>query len=397
MDTEQTVRTFLDYFRERGHRPIAGGTLLTPPGDPVLFNTAGVHPLAGYLDGRPHPLGRRLVGVQRCLRTTDLEEVGDPFHLTVFEMLGSWSFGDYDGRQSLRWGYELLRDGFGLRPDRLYATVFGGDERVDPDREAVETWGELGVPVERCREDNWWSLGETGPCGPDSEIFAWTGDGPPAGTPGTDQRWLEVWNHVSMRYRRQPDGRLEPLPQRTVDTGMGLERLVMVAQGLPSVFDGDLFEPWVRAVRTTWQLDGRRLDDTTLRTVCDHLRSTVVVIGDGVRPATTGRGYVLRRLIRRVLTLLWRDDQSRTLHDLPERPIGHTSGHFRLTDPPVPDIWYDEERRFRDLLDRGRRLLSGPRWRRPLDEHDLEYLRDTHGLPPDLVLLLRPDPDPSVR
>jgi alanyl-tRNA synthetase len=385
MDTEQILRTFLDYFTERGHRHVTGTTLLPPPGDPVLFNTAGVHPLSGYLDGRPHPLGRRLVGVQRCLRTTDLEEVGDPFHLTVFEMLGSWSFGDYDGRQSIRWGYELLRDGFGLRPDLLHATVFGGDDRVGPDTGAGETWGELGVPVERCREDNWWSLGETGPCGPDSEIFAWTGDGPPSGTPGTDPRWVEVWNHVSMRYRRHPDGSLTPLPQRTVDTGMGLERLVMVVQSVGSVYDGDLFEPWVRAIRGTWPLDER-----TLRTVCDHLRSSVVVVGDGVRPSNTGRGYVLRRLIRRVLTLLWRDDDTRTLYDLPGEPIDHTVRHFRLTGPPVREVWRDEEHRFRDLLERGRRLLSGPRWQRTLDEHDLEYLRDTHGLPPDLVLLLRP-------
>lgn len=384
MDTEQILSIFLDFFRDRGHRLVPGATLLPPPGDPVLFNTAGVHPLSGYLEGRPHPLGRRLVGVQRCLRTTDLDEVGDPFHLTVFEMLGSWSFGDYDGRQSIRWGYELLRDGFGLRADRLHATVFGGDGVVGPDTEAGDTWRELGVPVESCREDNWWSLGETGPCGPDSEIFFWTGDGPPSGTPGTDPRWVEVWNHVSMRYRRHPDGGLTPLPRRTVDTGMGLERLAMVVQGRVSVFDIDLFEPWVRAVRGTW-----RLDEGTLRTVCDHLRSAVVVLGDGVRPSNTGRGYVLRRLIRRVLTLLWRDDDSRTVEDLPGEPIDHTIRGFRLAEPPVREVWRDEERRFRDLLVRGRRLLSGPRWRRTLDEHDLEYLRDTHGLPPDLVLLLR--------
>src|SRR5579859_6754690 len=146
-----TVSTFLDFFRDRGHQLIPGSSLLPPPGDPVLFISAGMHPLTPHLAGRPHPLGRRLAGVQRCLRTTDLDEVGDDSHLTVFQMLGSWSLGDYDGGQSIRWGYELLRDGFGIEPGLLHATVFGGDEHVGPDLESLRTWGELGVPVETTR------------------------------------------------------------------------------------------------------------------------------------------------------------------------------------------------------------------------------------------------------
>ena len=183
-----------------------GTSLLTEPADPVLFTSAGMHPLTPYLEGRPHPLGSRLVNVQRCLRTTDLEEVGDATHLTVFQMLGSWSLGDYDGPQSLRWGYELLTDGFGLPPGRLHATVFGGNDEVGPDERSTLVWTELGVPVEPLVEDNWWSNGPVGPCGPDSEIFVWTGDGPPVGTPSTDDRWVEVWNHVMLRLHRHPDG-----------------------------------------------------------------------------------------------------------------------------------------------------------------------------------------------
>ena len=163
MNTDQTVNTFIEYFRERGHRLVPDGSLVPPPGDPVLFTTSGMHPLTRYLEGRPHPLGRRLVNVQRCLRTTDLDEVGDDTHLTVFEMLGSWSLGDYGGSQSLRWGYELLRDGFGISTDRLHVTVFGGDGQVGPDTESLETWGRLGVPVELTRDENWWSNGPTGP------------------------------------------------------------------------------------------------------------------------------------------------------------------------------------------------------------------------------------------
>ena len=181
MYVETTVRTFVDFYRDRSHLVVPDSSLIPPPGDPVLFTTSGMHPLTPYLEGRPHPLGRRLVNVQRCLRTTDLDEVGDDTHLTVFEMLGSWSLGDYPGTQSLTWGYELLRDGFGIGPDRLYVTVFGGSDvdRVGPDRESLRIWERLGVPIEMTTDENWWSNGPTGPCGPDSEIFVWTGEGSP--------------------------------------------------------------------------------------------------------------------------------------------------------------------------------------------------------------------------
>ncbi|WP_055565252.1 alanine--tRNA ligase-related protein [Streptomyces atriruber] len=389
MNTDHVIRTFVDYFQERGHHRITGSTLLPPPGDPVLFTTSGMHPLTPYLEGRPHPLGNRLVNVQRCLRTTDLEEVGDPTHLTVFEMLGTWSLGDYEGPQSLRWGYELLTEGFGVDPRMMYATVFGGDDRTGPDTASLEVWEELGVPVELTVEDNWWSNGPTGPCGPDSEIFLWTGDTPPRSTPTQDDRWVEMWNHVTMRYRKLDDGSLVPLPQRNVDTGLGLERLVSTLQGKPSVFECDVFDPWRRLVPGLWPLD-----ESSLRLVCDHLRSAVVVIGDGVRPGNTGRGYVLRRLVRRLLTVLWRDDPgSRGLGDLPDDLIRHTLDHFRQAMEPVDVrvILLDEEQRFRRLLERGRRVLAQPRFRGPLDEEHLHYLHDTHGLPRDLVLSLRPE------
>ena len=383
MDTDQTVRTFTDFFRERGHRTVTGTSLLPPPTDPVLFTTSGMHPLTPYLQGEPHPQGRRLLNVQRCLRTTDLDEVGDATHLTVFEMLGSWSLGDYGHPQSLRWGYELLRDGFGIPRERLYATVFGGDDQVGPDNESLRTWQELGVPVELTGEDNWWSNGPVGICGPDSEIFVWTGDVPPRRTPTTDPRWVEIWNHVHLRYHRHEDGRLEPLRQPGVDTGMGLERLLTVLQGRREVYETDLFEPWMRTIPSLWDLDER-----STRLVCDHLRSSIVVIGDGVRPSNTGRGYVLRRLIRRLLTALRPDDTSRELTDLPTELIEHTLDHFRQTEHAglVREVLLDEERRFGELLERGRRVLSRTEFRaRPLSEEDYAYLHDTYGLPRELV------------
>ncbi|MFJ8952547.1 alanine--tRNA ligase-related protein [Streptomyces sp. NPDC102381] len=386
MRTDDVVRTFTEFYEDRGHRRITGSTLLPPPGDPVLFTTSGMHPLTPYLEGRPHPLGRRLVDVQRCLRTTDLEEVGDPTHLTVFEMLGTWSLGDYEGPQSLEWGYELLTEGFGIDPRMLYVTVFGGDEQTGPDTGSREVWERRGLPIEETVEDNWWDNGPTGPCGPDSEIFLWTGDTPPESTPTKDERWVEVWNHVTMRYRRLDDGSLVPLPQRNVDTGLGLERLSTLLQGRTSVFECDVFDPWRRLLPGLWPLD-----EPSFRVVGDHLRSSVVVVGDGVRPSNTGRGYVLRRLIRRVLTVLRRDDPTRTLGDLPVELIRHTLDHFRQDVDPsyVRQVLLDEELRFDRLLERGRKVLSRPRFSGPLGEEDLHYLHDTHGLPRELVLNLR--------
>ncbi|WP_051782619.1 MULTISPECIES: alanine--tRNA ligase-related protein [unclassified Streptomyces] len=384
--TDQLVSTFVEYFEEREHRRIVGSTLLPPPGDPVLFTTSGMHPLTPYLEGRPHPLGRRLVNVQRCLRTTDLEEVGDDTHLTVFEMLGTWSLGDYDGPRSLDWGYGLLTEGLGIDPGRLYATVHAGDDRTGPDTASLELWQDRGVPVELTVEDNWWSNGPVGPCGPDSEIFLWNGDVPPESTPTRDDRWVEVWNHVTMTHRRLDDGSLVPLPQRNVDTGLGLERLASLLQGKSSVFECDVFDPWRSLVPALWPLDER-----SLRVVCDHLRSAVVVLGDGVRPSNTGQGHVLRRLVRRMLTLLWRDDASRGLGDLPDELVRHTLDHFRQDMDPgdVLRILCEEERRFRRLLERGRHVLARPRFRGPLTEEDFHHLHDTHGLPRELVTSLR--------
>jgi alanyl-tRNA synthetase len=418
MDHQQVVTTFLDFFTQRGHHPVRSSSLITPPGDPVLFTTSGMHPLTPYLSGSTHPAGNRLTGVQRSLRTTDLEEVGDAIHLTLFEMLGSWSLGDYPAGQSLRWGFELITGGFGLEPGRLHATVFGGDEQAGPDTGLAETWSGLGVPVELTGADNWWS-GPTGLCGTDSELFAWTGSGRPQGTPSSDPRWVELWNHVMLRYQRLPDGTLVPLPRPCVDTGMGLERLLMVLQGTSSVYETSLLRRWAGPVSQLWP----GLDRAALRLVTDHLRASVVVLGEGVRPSSTGRGYVLRRLIRRALTALWREDPGRTLGDLPAGLVTGTLRHFGLDGPQdgvpgspgVPGsrqpglgggqpglgggqpgleeirvALLAEERRFRDLLGRGRAVLARLGLSGPLTEVELRYLHETHGLPPEFATDMLP-------
>jgi len=414
MNYQQVIQTFTDFFSERQHHLIPSASLVPPPGDPVLFISAGMHPLTPYLEGRPHPAGRRLVDVQRCLRTTDLDKVGDRSHLTVFEMLGSWSLGDYPGTQSVRWGLELVRDGFGIPVSRLYATVYGGLEHggtepgVGPDTGLIGTWTDLGVPVELSGTDNWWSNGPTGLCGTDSELFVWMGDGPPQGTPGTDSRWLELWNHVLLSYWRLDDGRLKPLDQPNVDTGMGLERLLTVLQGTGSVYGTDLLQPWTAAVSDRWPLEGTRL-----RLVADHLRSSVVVLGDGVRPSNTGRGYVLRRLIRRALTEVWQVDPSGTLEDLPSGLITGTLRHFGQDGQDGPgegpvegpgdegpaegpgekqirEVLLTEQQRFGDLLSRGREVLRRRRGTGPLTDEDYRYLHETHGLPREFVAAMLP-------
>lgn len=385
VSTETITKRFLDFYRDHDHQRIVGSTLLTRPGDPVLFTTSGMHPLTPCLEGEPHPQGRRLTNLQRCLRTTDLDDVGDDIHLTVFGMLGSWSLGDYEGPQSLRWGYQFLRDGLGIDPGLLHVTVFRGNDEVPLDEDSRTTWTDLGMPIELTDSENWWSNGPTGLCGPDSEIFLWTGDGPPSGTPGTDSRWVEIWNHVMMRYDRKEDGSLQPLRQRNIDTGMGLERIGALLQGHRSVFDGDVFEPWRSEVDSLWQLD-----PTSRNLVLDHLRSSVVIIGDWVRPSNTGRGYVLRRLLRRVLTTLWRDDESRILDDLGVEVIGTTLGQFDQHGDRVQvrTVMLDEQRRFRQLLRRGRTVVSRLCSRGPLTEDDFFTLHDTYGLPRDLVRAL---------
>lgn len=304
---EQVRESYQQFFEQRGHRRLPSAPL-RPENDPsVLFTTAGMQPLAPYLLGEPHPLGRRLVNVQRCLRTNDIEEVGDASHLTFFEMLGNWSLGDYFKEQSLPWSYEYLTGVLGLDPGRLSATVFAGDEHAPRDEQSYAIWRKLGLPAERIyylpRAENWWGpVGETGPCGPDSEIFYDTG-GPehPGCRPGCGcGRYVEVGNNVFMAYRRTPEGRYEPLSQPNVDVGLGLDRLLLVLNGLDDVFQIDTVQPLVARLEA---LSGRRYQDNPapFRVISDHLRAASLAAADGVYPSNVEAGYVVRRLVRRAL------------------------------------------------------------------------------------------------
>ncbi len=315
--TSQYLRNkFLSFFHERGHEIIQSASLI-PENDPsVLFTTAGMHPLIPYLLGQKHPKGNRLTDVQKCVRTGDIEEVGDDSHLTFFEMLGNWSLGDYFNEDSIRWSYEFLtsKEYLGLDANRLSVTVFAGDEDAARDEKSAKIWEECGIPKQRIfylpKKNNWWIAGTTGPCGPDTEIFWDTGK--PACSDHCDPscdcgKYLEIWNNVFMQFNRQADGTYAPLAQKNVDTGMGLERTVCVLNGLKSVYDIDLFADALAKIQ---QLSGKTYGTdakTTkaMRVIADHVRTATFLLGDpiGVVPSNVDQGYVLRRIIRRAVRM----------------------------------------------------------------------------------------------
>lgn len=304
--TEDIRRKYLEFFKEKGH-VIVPSAPLVPENDPsVLFNTAGMQPLVPYLLGKPHPMGKRLADAQKCVRTGDIDDVGDDTHLTFFEMLGNWSLGDYFKEDSIRWSWEFLTDAkwLALDPKMISVTVFEGDENAPRDEESAAIWKSLGMPEERIAylpaEDNWWAAGPTGPCGPDTEIFYWVGEGEPEGNKGThSKQWMEIWNNVFMQYNRVDERTLEKLPAPCVDTGMGLERATVTLNGMKSVYETDAFADVLEAIRNIVGAD--KYVERSGRIIADHLRAAVHIVSDGVVPKNVDQGYILRRLIRRAI------------------------------------------------------------------------------------------------
>ncbi len=314
MTANELRSKYISFFKSKNHVEISGKSLI-PDNDPtVLFTTAGMHPLVPFLLGEPHPAGNRLTDYQKCVRTGDIDEVGDPSHLTCFEMLGNWSLGDYFKKESIAFSYEFLtgKDWLALDPGKLSVTVFAGDDNAPRDEESAVYWKENGMSDDRIAylpaSDNWWAAGPTGPCGPDTEIFYWVGENlpPPGSNKGTDPKnWLEIWNNVFMEYNRVDEKTLVKLPKQNVDTGMGLERTTTVLQGKTSVYMTEIFQPVIQSVETmagiTYGNDPDK--DKSIRIIADHARSSVFILGDpkGVTPSNVGAGYVLRRLIRRAV------------------------------------------------------------------------------------------------
>jgi alanyl-tRNA synthetase len=405
---EEIRKTYLSFFEDRGHQIVPSASLVPSVHDPsVLLTTAGMQPFKPYFLGQEEPPARRIADVQRCFRTTDIEEVGNTRrHLTFFEMLGNWSFGDYFKEESIPWGWELSIDGFGFDPERVWATVFEGDDELGlgPDEEAIEIWRRVGVPDERIvqlpREENFWQAGPTGPCGPCSELYLDRGEsfGKPGERPGDDtDRFVEYWNHVFMTYDLADDGTLTELPMKNIDTGMGLERMAAVLQGVDSVFETDSLGPLVDLAE---ELSGRSYSDggaitRAMRILADHSRGTAALIADGVVPSNEDRGYVLRRIMRRAI------QQGRSI-DL-ESPFMERFADraLELLAPAYPELaserdtvmrWVsDEEESFGRTLERGTQMLADiirhakedrTSW---IDAEDAFRLHDTYGFPYDLT------------
>ena len=294
---------YLNYFKNHGHKVIPSAPLI-PENDPsVLFTTAGMQPLVPYLLGEKHPEGTRLTDYQKCLRTNDIDEVGDNRHLTYFEMLGNWSLGDYFKEESVAMSFEFLTKELGIPVERLSVTCFAGDEDAPRDEITAECWKKAGIPEDRIyyygKDDNWWIAGEEGPCGPDTEMFYDTGK--PACSPDCQPscdcgKYVEIWNNVFMEYYKTKDGKYEKLKQHNVDTGLGLERMTMLLQGKETPFDTELFAPIMEKLEELEKVD----DIASRRIVAEHLRASMMVIADGGRPSNIDRGYVLRKLIRRM-------------------------------------------------------------------------------------------------
>jgi alanyl-tRNA synthetase len=315
MQADQLRKKYLEFFKHKDHKIIPSASLV-PENDPtVLFTTAGMHPLVPYLLGQSHPMGKRLASVQKCVRTTDIDEVGDTTHLTFFEMLGNWSLDDYWKEKAIKWSYEFLTsdEWLGFDAESLYVTVFEGDTDAPRDEESAEAWKECGIPEERIfympKKDNWWGpAGATGPCGPDTEMFIENDSIPRCGpdcTPGCNcGHFVEVWNDVFMQYNKKADGTYELLERRNIDTGMGLERTAAMLQGVPTVYETDLFVPIVEKIRD--MADREEFDETDnrlVRTIADHIRSAAFIMADDrkIAPSNVERGYIVRRLLRNAI------------------------------------------------------------------------------------------------
>ncbi len=312
MLSHEIRQRFIDFFQKRGHAVIPSAPLV-PHNDPsVLFNTAGMQPLVPYLLGQKHPAGTRIVDVQKCVRTGDLEDIGDNRHFSFFEMLGNWSLGDYFKEEAIKWSYEFLtskEEGLGLDASRLYVTIFEGDENAPFDQESKDIWMHMGIPEHRIyalpAEDNWWSPGDNGPCGPCSEMFYdMTEEGVGDISKNDfiqavkDERVIEIWNDVFMEYEKKDGKVVGKLAQKNVDTGAGLERITAVMQGKKTAYDTDLFIPIMDAIK---KVATSNYDELSARIIADHVRSSVFLITDNVLPSNKDRGYVLRRLLRRAL------------------------------------------------------------------------------------------------
>ena len=389
---------FINYFVSQGHKQIPSAPIV-PENDPsVLFNTAGMQPLIPYLMGEVHPYGKRLCDYQKCVRLTDLEEIGDKTHHTFFEMLGNWSLGDYFKKESIGYSFEFLTKVLHIPVERLAITVYEGDEKIPRDDVSAEAWMNLGIPKERIaylgKEDNFWIPGDSGPCGGDTEIFYWRSqDEIPKIFDPEDDRWVEIWNNVFMEFYQDKDGNVTELKQKNVDTGMGLERVAAVLEG---VDDNYLTSIWKNQREKLESMSGKSYEgnEEAMRIIMDHVRTSVFIAADpaGIKPSNTDQGYILRRLIRRAIRyarVLDMDIHSNFLEELALVVIEEYQSYYHELSQNknvVLEVLKNEQSKFSRTLEKGLKVFEKVAQNSNyIDGETAFHLYDTFGFPIELT------------
>lgn len=390
---------YLDFFKRHGHAVIPSAPLI-PENDPsVLFTTAGMQPLVPYLLGEKHPEGTRLTDFQKCLRTNDIDEVGDNRHLTYFEMLGNWSLGDYFKEESIAMSFEFLTKELGIPVEKLSVTCFAGDKDCQRDEVTASCWKKAGIPEDRIyyfgKDDNWWIAGEEGPCGPDTEMFYDTGKpkcsencNPSCGC----GKYVEIWNNVFMEFFKTKDGKYTKLKQHNVDTGLGLERMAMLLQGKETPFDTELFKPVMDKLQ---ELAGKNDSIESRRIVAEHLRASMMIIQDGGLPSNVDRGYILRRLIRRMVRHLRKLqinlNELGELIDLNIETLKEMYPELHQNSNKIKSVIIEEKDKFEKTLERGEREFNKivnrmkNEGQDTISGQDLFTLYETYGFPPEVT------------
>ena len=394
---------YIKFFESKGHKAIESASLIPENDSSVLFTTAGMQPLVPYLLGSSHPMGKRIVDSQKCLRTVDILDVGDASHLTFFEMLGNWSLGDYFKEESISYSFEFLTKHLMIPISKIAVTVFEGDEDAPRDTVSAKKWEELGIKKENIyylpKKHNWWWAGEEGPCGPDTEIFyifdkeKCCEECSPACDCG---KYMEIWNNVFMEYNKTKDG-IFPLKQKNVDTGMGLERVVTVSQNKESVYETDIFENIISKIEELAK-DG---DETSKRIVADHIRSSVMIISDGIRPSNVDQGYILRRLIRRSLRHMRKlDIEFSNILDITKAGIVDlkNQGLDIASENEITEVILEESKKFERTLSKGLKKLNLEMKNndKVLPGEVVFKLYDTYGFPPEVTLEIAEENNKSI-
>lgn len=389
---------YLNFFKEHGHTVIPSAPLI-PENDPsVLFTTAGMQPLVPYLLGEPHPAGTRLTDYQKCVRTNDIDEVGDNRHLTYFEMLGNWSLGDYFKEESIQMSYDFLTKELGIPVEKLSVTCFAGDEDCARDEVTASCWKKAGIPEERIyyfgKDDNWWIAGETGPCGPDTEMFYDTGK--PKCSPECNPscgcgKYVEIWNNVFMEFYKDENGKYSKLKQHNVDTGLGLERMTMLLEGKETPFETELFAPIMDKLVELQKVD----NIASRRIVAEHLRSSMMIICDGGRPSNVDRGYILRRLIRRMVRhmnkLQISLDELSTLIDINVENLKEMYPALEANKETIKNVILEEKDKFVKTLEKGEKEFAKEvgqvkeQGENTVPGKVVFRLYDTYGFPPEVT------------